>query len=277
MGLDGGRVVEAAEVVRESELTREAKTVTKLNQILAVEKGARSVTEVAKTTAYHAVQKRDLFSGATKTYEPRNDDGERLPPEGTLIVETVPNLVQNFSVALERLFDVTAVKSWANTRAKADVVVEGVTLLEGAPVDYLLFLEKQLQDVVTFLGKLPTLDPSVEWHWDSSAGVYRSTPVETIRSKKEPRAFVKAPATEKHPAQVEVFNEDVPQGTWTLVRFSSTVPVTQVAEWTTRARVLQAAVQMAREEANLLDVEDKRVARPLLDYVFTVPSSNGTG
>lgn len=66
---------------------------------------------------------------------------------------------------LTRLFDVTATKDWANRTAAADVVVDGTVLLAQVPVPYLLFLEKQLTDMHTFVRKLPVLDASNPGTW----------------------------------------------------------------------------------------------------------------
>jgi hypothetical protein len=54
----------------------------KLNQVIALTKGAKSNGEAALTQAYHAIQKAALLAGITKTYKPRDDDGETLPSEG---------------------------------------------------------------------------------------------------------------------------------------------------------------------------------------------------
>jgi len=51
-------------------------------------------------------------------------------------------------------------------------------LLADVPVTYLLFLEKQLTDLRTFVDKLPVLDPSVVWLQDPSSGDWRSEPAE---------------------------------------------------------------------------------------------------
>ena len=87
--------------------------------------------------------------------------------------------------------------------------MDGSTLLRDVPVSYLLFLEKQLVDLHTFVKKLPVLDAAESWTIDPSADCWRTEAVRTMRTKKVPRNHVKAEATEKHPAQVEVYYEDV--------------------------------------------------------------------
>jgi hypothetical protein len=169
---------------------------------------------------------------------------------------------------LTRLFDVTATKDWANCVARADVVVDGRPLLSDVPVSYLLFLEKQLVDLHTFVKKLPLLDAAESWNFEESADYWRTEQVRTIRTKKVPRNHVKAEATEKHPAQVEVYYEDVPVGYWTTVKFSGALPARRVNELVDRVEKLQQAVKFAREEANALEVTDQRVGDAVFGYLF---------
>ena len=58
---------------------------TKLNQIIAVEKGVKSRSLQELTEAHHALQKPALLSGITRTYRPRDEEGEQLPPESTRV------------------------------------------------------------------------------------------------------------------------------------------------------------------------------------------------
>ncbi len=240
----------------------------KLNQIIAVSKGVKSQTLRSLTDAHRDVQKQPLLSGISRTYQPRDDEGERLPAESTKVQLTATGVIEDVKASLSRLFDVVATLDTANTHAKADVVVDGVMLVADAPVTYLLFLEKQLTDLQTFVAKLPTLDPSENWTFNEAAGHYAADPAQTTRSKKIPRNHVKAEATEKHPAQVEVYNEDVIVGTWTTLKFSGALPATDVRAMQARVTKVQEAVKFARETANSVDVEDVRVGDTVLGYIF---------
>ncbi|MFF3437524.1 hypothetical protein [Streptosporangium sp. NPDC002721] len=241
---------------------------TKLNQILAVEKGVKSDTQRKVTDAYHTIQKNALLSGLSRTYQPVDDEGERLPPESTRVQVQGEELLKQVGAALTRLFDVTATKDWANCSARADVKVDGSTLLEDVPVTYLLFLEKQLVDLHTFVSKLPVLDAAETWTLDQSTDCWRTEPVKTTRTKKVPRNHVKAEATEKHPAQVEVYHEDVVVGFWTKVTFSGAVPQKRVNELLERVGRLQNAVKFAREEANGTEITYQRVGEKVLGYLL---------
>lgn len=228
----------------------------KLNQVIAVEKGVKAAAAEALTAAYHKLQKGPLLSGITRSYQPRDEDGETLPPESTRVQLRTDQIVAEVGRALVRLFDVVAAKDDTNTRARADIVVDERILAAAVPATYLLFLEKWLTDLATFVRKLPTLDPAEAWSWNDQQGAWATDPVRTIRTKKVPRNHVLAAATERHPAQVQVWQEDLAAGDWTTIKFSGAVPASQQAAMLERVIKLTEAVKTAREEANTTEVTD---------------------
>jgi len=242
--------------------------VTKLNQIVAVEKGVKTNAQRVLTNAYHAIQNEGPLSGMARTYQPRDAEGEALPAESTKVQYTVADKLDETRSALVRLFNVTATKDYANAATTADVVIDGDPVVEAAPVPYLLFLEKYLTDVRTFLSKLPVLDPSIEWEEDQVSGLYRSKPVVTTRTRKTPQAHVLYPATDKHPAQVESFNVDLVIGDYTAVKFSGAITKARRDELVARADTLLRAVKYAREEANTMEVDDVEVGKTILDFLL---------
>lgn len=241
---------------------------TKLNQIIALEKGVKSRAFQELTESHHAVQKAPLLAGLSRTYQPKDEEGEQLPPESTRVQVKTEEVLRKTAASLTRLFDVTATKDWANCTASADVVVQGRVLLPAVPVTYLLFLEKQLTDLHTFVKKLPVLDAAESWVHDPSSDSWKTEPVRTIKTKKVPRNHVKAEATDKHPAQVEVYYEDIPVGYWTTVKFSGALPASRINELLTRVESLQAAVSFAREEANNAEITDRHVGETVFDFLF---------
>jgi hypothetical protein len=240
----------------------------KLNQIIAVEKGVKSKSLQDLTEAHHALQKPALLAGIARTYRPRDEEGEQLPSEATKVQVKAEEIVRKTGEVLAKLFDVVASKDWANTRARADVVVDGQVLLTQVPVSYLIFLEKQMVDLHTFIKKLPVLDASENWVFDASADCWATEPLQTTRTKKIPRNHVKAEATEKHPAQVEVYYEDIVVGYWKTVKFSGALPASRVNQLIDRVERLQQAVKFAREEANAAEVEEKKLGHKVLGFLF---------
>jgi hypothetical protein len=241
---------------------------TRLNQVLAVEGGAKSRAARTLTDAHHTLARPVLLEGIARDYRPVDENGERFPSESKKVQLRVPDVLTQVREALAKLFDVVATKETANRHASADVVVDGGMLLENVPVTYLLFLEKQLVDIHTFIAKLPTLDPTKEWSFDEAVGVYATPVVDTVKTKKIPRNHTLAPATDKHPAQVEVYHEDVVTGYWSTRIFSGALPQTRVDVLLNRVVALQEAVKRAREEANTGTVEEVHFAKPVFDYLL---------
>jgi hypothetical protein len=242
--------------------------VPRLNQIIAVEKGVKGKAFADLTDAHHAVQKTAPLAGISRVYQPKDEEGEQLPPESTKVQLKAEDILRQVAGTLTRLFDVTATKDWSNCDARADVVVDGRIITAQVPVSYLLFLEKQLVDLHTFVKKLPVLDGAESWVRDDSTDSWKTEPVRTIRTKKVPRNHVKAEATDKHPAQVDVYYEDVAVGYWTTVKFSGALPAKRINDILDRVIELQTAVKFAREEANNADVEDQRVGAAVFGYLF---------
>ena len=240
----------------------------KLNQIIAVEKGVKSRSFQELTEAHHALQKPSLLSGISRTYRPKDEEGEALPPEATKVQIKADEIIRQTAGIMTKLFDVTATKDWANCIARANVVVNGTVLLKDVPITYLLFLEKQLVDLHTFIKKLPTLDASETWVFDAGADCWATEATQTLRTKKIPRNHVKAEATEKHPAQVEVYYEDVTVGFWRTVKFSGALPAKRVNELLERVEKLQEAVKFAREEANNAETSDQKIGDAVFKFLI---------
>jgi hypothetical protein len=170
--------------------------------------------------------------------------------------------------SLTDLFDVTITKDIGNTAAVADIVVDGQTIKSAVPTTTLLFLEKQLHDVLTFVSKLPVLDPAKDWDYDPNVGYFRTPAAETTRTKKVPKNHVRAEATNNHPAQVDVFYEDVIVGYWSTVNLSGALPAERVSQLVTRVEKLQDAVKTARQEANTLVIEQIKIGESIFGYLF---------
>ena len=119
-----------------------------------------------------------------------------------------------------------------------------------------------------FIDTLPTLDTGEEWEYKPEFDSYASKPSKTNRTKKVPKNHIKYEATKEHPAQVEMYMEDVGFGTWTTVKFSGAIPAATKNAMLDRVNKLLDSVKTAREEANNLDVPPVKVGNTLLGYIF---------
>lgn len=244
---------------------------TKQSMILAVDRTARNRVLQAMTAAQRALLREELITGLNRTYRPLDDEGETRPPQSKPVQVDAETVIHDITDMVADLFDLVDKKERTNTIAKADIVIEGESepLLTDVPVTYLLFLERQLVDLHTFIKKLPVLDPAETWTRSEAANAWVSEPTETASTKKVRQNHVKSPPTDKHPAQVETFDEDVKIGTWRTVKFSGALPAARVARLRTRVETLQAAVKFAREEANTTRViAGDNVGRTLIDFVL---------
>lgn len=239
-----------------------------LNQLVAVQSGLKTSTYRDQTDMWKSLQRPAPLTGISRQYTPRDEEGESLPPESTLVQVSAETVLQDTAQLLGKLFDTTATIDAANCTARADLAVRGQVLAKDVPVTTLLFLEKQIQDLVTTMRALPKLDPAEKWSFDEATNSWRSEPYETVRTKKVLRNHVKAEATDKHPAQVEIFTEDVGIGTWRTVRFSGAMPATRVAALVSRAEDLLRAIKMARETANQETAVKREIAAPIFTYLL---------
>lgn len=241
---------------------------TKLNQIIAVRDGKKTKVLKAITEVYHLVQKPTLFDGISRNYLPDMEDGERFPPENKQVQYTVGKAIADVRESLSELFDVTATQDWANCKAVGDISVGESVIATGVPVTYLLFLEKQLADVQTFVSKLPTLDPAERWSFSDVFDAYESESHNTAKTKKVLRNHVKAEATKEHPAQVDVYTEDVKVGEWNTVKFSGAIPLSEKNTIARRVEELIDAVRCAREQANNTEIEKVSIADSIFGHIF---------
>jgi hypothetical protein len=239
-----------------------------LSQMIAVRKGLKLRTAAAVDVIYKDLQKAALYAGLTRTYKPKAEDGDKLPPEYTNVQKSVEASLRAIADEWTKLLDVELTVDEGNTHARGRVIVDGEELFS-APPTFLLTVEKKLIDVRTAFSKVPVLDPAVRWEPDTTGNAtWRSVPEETTRSKKVLRNHVKAEATEKHPAQVETYSADEIVGTWELTKFSGAVSADTRSHLLQRVNTLIDAVRHAIEEANSTLVEQQHVGETVFAYLL---------
>lgn len=249
-------------------------TIKPLHVFIAVRDSVRNRRQKALTEAHRVSTQPDLYEGLTRTYRPKEDGGDQLPPEHKHIQVNGDTMLNRLVDAVANDWDLMATIDRGNQAAFADVVVStGVddvteTVIENVPAQFLLYLARELDDVYTYVSKLPTLDPAVRWTYDPAVAAYVADPVETHRTKKVLKNHVLYEATDKHPAQVQTFTEDELVGYWTLIRRSGALPLERKAKLLQRIDTLRVAVKEARERANTTEIEDFKVAQPIFNYLF---------
>jgi hypothetical protein len=239
-----------------------------LNQILAIEKGIRTRSYATITELHKSSSTPTPMNGHTRTYVPTAEDETELPPEKKNVLMTHNRALDEASVAWKELWDITATKDFGNCTARADVIVDGKIIIESVPATFLLSMEKQLSDMQSFVEKLVELDPAEDWYLDENTGLFKSERIQAHRTRKIPEVINLSPATEHHPAQVQLCQIDRVVGHWNTIKFSGAIPRTEKQSLVNRVEKLLRAVKQARERANMTPVIRQKAGGALLEYVF---------
>lgn len=246
---------------------------TKLHELLAVESNLEGQANKCRTELANTFEKKRHHFEEKKVLFESNE--ENVPP----VVETQSDIQTTVKSEfnwiqghLSKLYDASLQVAEANTRAKSDVVLEdGTVLLKNVPATALLELEKRLVDVKNLVSVAPTLDPTKGFVADNNRGdgYYVAREVVKNRTKKTNRPIVLYQATDKHPAQTQLVQEDVVVGRIKEQEWSSMLTVDEKAKLLERVEELTRSVRRARSKANDVEVNnDLKLGNKLLNYVF---------
>lgn len=238
----------------------------KLHELLAAERQVVSQLEKLNADTLNKFGKPHFFQGYTKTLkmiedDPTNDAVEASAAEKREVVTTVKDTLDYWKDFWIRAEALLADKNRANQNARGVITLEGGLTFgpsEGLPVDELMGLEKRLADLRTMLAAMPTLDATKKWVEAPNVGeniLQTEMPEVTTKTKKVKVPFTLAPATDKHPAQVQALDEEKTVGTFTMTKFSGEASAVKKAATLERIDEMIAAVKQARVRANGIEVE----------------------
>lgn len=242
---------------------------SKFHELLAVEGSVRQKTEAVLTETLNTFQSKEShFKGHTRRYNPRDDEGEKFPDEDQYLTTTVPEKLEYTTKQVIEGFDVILQKEECNSRAKADLVLDGVVFKKDMPSTALLTYEHKLLHLKEIWLKIPTLEPGENWERDTHrAHVYHTAPKFTLKTKKMLKPVVLHPGTDKHPPQVQAVNEDEVIGKWEQINFSGKISPIEKSEILERLDKMIAAVKKARCRANEVDVSNWQVGSLIFNYI----------
>ena len=245
----------------------------KLHGLLAV---LESVTGQANKCHQELVStfknKAHHFSEQIKTFKSIEENVTPKQEEIREIQTSVGEEVDWLSKKIVSFIDVGHQIDEANMVARADVVVGDVTLLKDVPTTSLLRLEHRIGEIQKLVTSIPTLDPAKGFKLDTNkgAGFWKARDVEKERTKKTREPLVLAPATDKHPAQVQLIDKDVVTGTILEQEWSSLITTATKADILDRCEELMKAIQKARAKANEVEVDPAthKVGGKIWDFIF---------
>lgn len=246
-----------------------------LGQLVAAEAAARAEANKRSGALHKQGQKPDLFEGFDRVYSPfatLADGSEDLslqrPPQGTVVQIRAEQLIRDFTDEMQPAIDLAAAKDDANCNARADVLVGEEILLSAVPATHLLHMEKVLEDIGTFIAKLPVRDPSVRWEDDPEDRLAHSEPTFTNSEEVQTKAMIVVPATKEHAGTGTTYQERVAVGRWTTVRHTGALTAERKRRLEGRVAILKVAFRQAREEANRVPAEPRYEADTLFRYIL---------
>jgi hypothetical protein len=247
---------------------------TKLHELLAVQ-GSLSgqASKVRGDLAVTFDKKKHLFEGRKKTFQPLAEDAQPTVEDQQDIQSTVAGEIKWISTHLAKALDVAYHVDLANTAAKADIVAEdGTVLVKDIPATTLLQLEKRVTEWKDLIAAIQTLDPAKSFVPDKAHGEghFKARDVVKQRKVKTKKLYIKYEATDKHPAQTELVDEDVPTGTILEQEWSALITPAKKADLLDRVETLHRAVAKARSKANdhAIETKDHKIGVTLLEFVF---------
>lgn len=244
---------------------------THLHEILAVDADTQKAAVAMQEEAAVSFQKKPhLYSGHIRkiNYIDENRSAENLTDEDEL-GDTVQGKLDYVSKLVAKHYDILLTKEQTNTKAFSDLVLDGQVIASNLPATFLLGMESRLKGLRHMYLTLPTLDPSVKWTLDPSQGegVYRGDMTPTHKTEKTIAYKVLVEATDKHPAQIEKWNEDRVVAVINTTRFSGMISPARKAEMITRIDKLISAVKQARQRANMAEVTQSKIGETIFDYI----------
>lgn len=248
----------------------------KLHEILAVESNLKGQAETTRQDLKATfASKRHHFTQRVVTFTPTSDNGDgaqAVTEESLDLQTTVAKELRWIGNIIAPAIDAGLKVADANTRAKANIVLEdGTVIAENVPATALLELEKRVAEIADLVSSIPTLDPAKGFVPDSTigVGVFKARADRKIRTRKDVKVLTLAPATDKHPAQAQAINVDVPVGEVVTQEWSGLLSVAQKGDMLERVERLRRAVKQARARANdERVVESAGFGKKLLNYVF---------
>lgn len=247
-----------------------------LNAVLGEEQNIRQRVKMQLDELYKLLAKPELLTGRVEVYTPKDEEnGEQLPDKVERVQITATEVWESISGQLVMLFDITARRDFTNSDgadAVADITLDDRVLVEKAPSPYLIWLDRQLDNLKNIADRMPTLPPTSEWSLsDPIRGIYQSEETKVVRQVPGWKSLITAEATDRHPAQTHVYQDTTQVGVWQRRLYSGAMHPAEKARLLDRIVRLQNAVNTARQAANRVEAQDPRPGQALVGYLFTAP------
>jgi hypothetical protein len=250
---------------------------TKLHELLAAEKTPTAAWNTLREETIKKFKNAEhFFRGHSKSLAmiedmPANKAEEEKSREDKPVPTTVWDTLDYALKIFAKAEDLQFQKNATNRIASATVLWQGKPLLEGLPVDELLGLEARLGKLREVVDAIPTLDATKHWQRAPQLGdhVWELPAAEkTTKTEKVVIPVIMAPATDKHPAQVQAVQKDIVVGTFALMRRSGEATAVQKSDMILRIDELLVEIKQARMRANETVAVDGAVADKIISLIM---------
>jgi hypothetical protein len=245
----------------------------KLHELLAVEGDLKGTVSKLSAEATKTFSKSEMFLGQHRHLRMFNADNQDnvVGDEYREMVTTVPAKLEYLSDAYIKYFDAVLQKELTNQTAVADLVVDGSVLATGLPATFLLGMESRLKEFRQVLEGTPTLAPGVAWEKDENAGkgVYKmKSAEEKMKTAKTFMHKVLYEATDRHPAQIEKWEEQVAVGKYITNVSCGMLSPADKSSLLARVDNMIQGVKKARMKANMTEVVEREVGTQMFKYIL---------
>ena len=257
------------------------KKTTMLHEILAVEADRQGTAKrIMEETMHVFSSKHNLFAGMRRKLSMDTEGHESLEKAAEVNQEIETTVIDRLAYTekyVNSWLDTTFIKEASNQNAKADLVVNGKTLIKDAPATFLLGLETKLKEIRKYYECAPTLQPGVKWVPDTNAAnelsnTYITAETEVKSKTQKVRKYhTMAEATKEHPAQVDITNEEIVVGQFKTDMISGMIPANNKAKFIENINLLISATKQARQRANSTPiVSSSNVGSTLFDFIHNI-------
>jgi len=248
---------------------------TKLHEVLAVEGDKEGIAKKILAETKKVFNAKHLFTGFHKRLEMIASGQEAIESaaeEHTEIATTVRARLDYTAEALGAYYDVVLQKEATNASvAKADLIVDGITLGVNLPATFLLGLESKLKTIRAIYDDIPTLEQGISWeldHGNALPDVYRAKHDEIkTKTRKDTKFSILVEPTQHHPAQVEKWMEEDVVGNFITTKMSALLPPAEKSAIIGRLDKVIQATKQARMRANNVDIMYASIGAELFGYI----------
>jgi len=259
-------------------VVKDARSSRKLHEFLGSQTQVHTQADKCRTDLANTFEKkRHLFGESLVQYTPDGEGAKTTTESQSTLQSTVAQELNWLTEILSKAYDSGATIDEGNMTARADVTLDnGDVLLPRVPATQLLALDKRLAELHQFVQGIPTLDPAKGFKLDADRGrgIYQAREVRKRRTKKDQVPIVLLAPTAEHPGQAQLITRDVEVGTIVEQEWSGLITPSTKATMLERVEELRRAVKQARARANDVVVDEVKIGRTVLDYVFNPATAN---